>query len=118
MTHEDDLDNILEDLQKKAYNLRRDNSRIMGRLERRGISPEITLARIEHLLKWMVKIDLLSEQDLWKMNLDWELDLNNQLCKIEARIIEAEATMRERKKHRPVTVVRSPLLGPDGKPII
>lgn len=80
---EEYIESLSKDLQKvreKAITLRAANSRDILFMERKyHVGVEYTSSRFDYFLKWMTKAGVLTDEQFWQMNLDWELEFQEQI---------------------------------------
>jgi len=103
----------------KTYKLRETNSAIIDRLARMGADLEVTLARLEHFMVFLVDSGVITEEMYWFEQNQWEMDLNNQVVNYEIQMREQIAAAQSKAKQQLVTppTEGKKLLGPNGFPV-
>lgn len=88
----------LEKLQRKINQLRVTNSGLMNEIEKYDGSLEISIARIEHFIGFLVAEGVLSEMKQCEEQEKWERSLRRQLIPVRDRLRETFFEKRDRLK--------------------
>jgi hypothetical protein len=94
-------------LRDKAITLRGANVRTRRGLEQYGVSFELTAAKVEFMFRKLFDMGLITDDQLWQMHVDWELELQEQLDNAKHQIesqLRQQATaqgMPDPTKNRP-----------------
>jgi hypothetical protein len=73
-------------LARQALEKRKKNSDHVGSLEQQGVGLDLTVPRLEFTLNYLVKVGVLTEQQMLECNLAWEEDLAKQLKLIDQEV--------------------------------
>lgn len=77
------IESLSEELQKtreKTITLRAANSRDIAFMEQKyHIGIDYIVSRFDYFLKWMTKAGIITDEQFWQMNLDWELEFQQQI---------------------------------------
>jgi len=73
-------------LRDKAITLRGANVRTRKGLEQWGVSFELTAAKVEFMFRKLFEMELITDEQLWQMHVDWELELQEQLHNAKQQI--------------------------------
>jgi hypothetical protein len=103
-----------KDRWERVGTLRLENSSKVARLEHIGVEFDVGLPRVEHFMKFLYEIGVITADQRVDEALDWEQGFNDQLDQAYIRIQgEIEAARDQQKKER----LAPKLLGPQGQVI-
>lgn len=74
---------------RKIQQLRSTNAGLMGEIEQYGGSVDLGIARIEHLVRELVTLGVLTEEQQLDEAEKWERSLRSQLIPVRDRMLEA-----------------------------
>ena len=93
------IKNLPEELKPIAgecIGLRQANSVLMSRLESVGVNIEVANAHLEFIMEALVLEGVLTLEQKWRMDLEWEKNLNGQLKKAEEKVINMMEAQRRK----------------------
>lgn len=97
------LEDLPEDVQQvamEAQRLRQANANNIGFIEKNGGGIEIASARTEHLVASLVHMGVITVDQMWQINRDWERSLFVQV-KESRRSLEAMIEARRQEAAKP-----------------
>lgn len=79
--------------------IRTSNAKIVEEIEAQGAEIDLVTARLEHVMNSLVELGVITEKQMWEMQLDWEKALAAQIKPIRERFRAAvrEAQIEARK---------------------
>jgi hypothetical protein len=99
---------------EKVGTLRLENSSKVARMERMGVTFEVALPRVEHFMKFLSDIGLITADQRVDEALAWETNFNNQL---DEMYIQIERNINEAREAQKKERLAPKLLGPQGQVI-
>lgn len=97
----------IEKLERKIHQLRTTNAGLTSEIEQLGGGIEVSVARIEHFIKWIcIELDLPEERRL-NEQVDWETALRAQLIPIRDKIRDQRQAEVAEARRRQAEVERS-----------
>ena len=83
----------LKKIREKAVTMRATNARDVNFMERKyKVNVEYTGSRFDFFLKWLMKAGVITDEQYWQMNVDWEEEFQEQLQQGKASI---ESNLRQ-----------------------
>jgi len=74
------LPDKLKKLREKALTMRASNARDVTFMEEKyKVGVEFTVSRFDFFLKWLMKAGVITDEQFWQMNADWEVEFQEQL---------------------------------------
>lgn len=113
----EDLDPEVRGIAKRSQKLREQNSGRIKRLESMGVPIEVVNARLEHFMDKLCDAGILTDDQVWAINLEWEESLADQIGLIEARLVEAAKKQREAVRQNIITPNAGGIHLPNGQVI-
>jgi hypothetical protein len=109
----DDLDPEVRSIAKRAQKLRESNSGRIGRLESMGVGIEVVNARLEHFMNKLIDAGVLTDDQVWAINLEWEESLAEQILGMEKKV-EAVAKKQREMVRQQIATPQKGIILPNG----
>ena len=87
----EDLDPETRVVATKAAGLRVSNANMVREIESLGGGVDVLSARVEHFLVTLANLGVITDDQLWNINLDWEQTLRPQLQDLLGQVRAAKA---------------------------
>lgn len=87
-----------------AMRLRQSNVNMIAKIEQLGGGIDLTMARIEHFINYLVGIGEISEAQAWQEQLGWERNLRPQL-QSSLQVVQSLAAENARQAAQPKLIV-------------
>lgn len=95
------LDSLPEETRRKAVyaqQMREKNSNTATAIEQMGAGVEISSARIDHLIQSLVDLGIVTEEQRWEEEAEWQKHLNVQLRDYHQRVTEMRQAAKAQAK--------------------
>ena len=100
----DNLDPETQKIAQNAQAVRDQNVQTLHRIQQMGGDVDITTARLEHFMQSLVSVGVLTDYQMYSINLDWEKSLRGQLQNL-LKVMQDRARAAKAEAERPKLIV-------------
>lgn len=99
----------VQEIARKFSRMRENNQRIQTKLVQQGVTLDIAGARVEFIMAQLIALGLITQEQYWQIQLDWQLNLRHQLSEVREQVAAQVTKMQQRQQ----AAQRPQLLVPD-----
>jgi hypothetical protein len=101
----EDLPEEIAALAKRCEAIRQNNAHNVTQMERIGVVFDLAITRVEHLMGSLVDLGIITDEQYWALNLEWEESLQRQLKNADSKIREQLANRQNAARQEAAKLV-------------